>query len=181
MSSPQEDPRNTDPGVLPNPQAYRSDYRRDPRLKSPVVATLLSLMPGLGQVYLGYYQVGFTNVLVVASLITLLAWDVGRLTPLLAMFMAFFWLYNLVDAARRAVMLNQVITHLETPELPQGFTAASFQARIFGGLVLIATGILAIAHLRFGMSLAWLQNWWPVGLVIVGVYLVWRAVSDRKE
>jgi len=161
---------------------YRAAYpRQDPRLKSPVVATLLSIMPGLGQAYLGYYQLGFINVLVVASIISLLASDIGALTPLAAIFLAFFWLFNLVDAARRAVMLNQVITRLETPELPAGFNAISVQGRVFGGLVLIAAGTLAIAHIRFGFSLAWLHNWWPAALVILGVYLVWKAVTERKE
>lgn len=165
------------PGTQPS-YSSRDYLRSDPRLKSPVVATLLSIMPGLGQAYLGYYQLGFVNVLVVASLITLLANDIGGLTPLVAIFMAFFWLFNLVDAGRRAVLLNQVVTHMETPELPN---AIGVKGRAFGGLLLIAVGVLSIAHIRFGVSLVWLQNWWPAALVVAGVYLVWKAITERKE
>jgi TM2 domain-containing membrane protein YozV len=44
----------------------------DPRRKSPLFATFLSAMPGLGQVYVGYYQRGFINAVVVGTLIALL-------------------------------------------------------------------------------------------------------------
>ena len=40
---------------------------RDPRSKSPALAAILSMMPGLGQVYIGYYQRGFVHILVIAS------------------------------------------------------------------------------------------------------------------
>jgi len=164
------------------PHTYRPEYSRpDPRLKSPVIATLLSLMPGLGQVYLGYYGLGFLNIVVVASIIAILEAGAGSLEPLLGFFLAFFILYNLVDAGRRAVLLNQAITRMESIPLPQGFGAMSIQARVLSGLGLIAAGLLAIAHLRFGLPMAWLQTWWPAGLVIAGIYLVWKAVAERKE
>jgi hypothetical protein len=175
MSTEPQDPQN-------RPANYLGEYlRSDPRLKSPVIAVLLSIMPGLGQAYLGYYQLGFINIFVVASLITLLAYGIGGLTPLVAIFLAFFWLFNLVDAGRRAMLLNQAITRAEKLELPDGFAAMSFKGRILGGLLLIAVGTLSIAHIRFHISMDWLQNWWPVALVIVGVYLVWQAVMERKE
>ena len=60
-------------------------------------------MPGLGQVYVGYYQRGFIHVLVAATIITLLANGAAdALIPLLGLFLGFFWLYNMVDAYRRA-------------------------------------------------------------------------------
>ena len=39
----------------------RREFYDDPRRKSPVLALVLSLMPGLGQVYVGYYNQGFIN------------------------------------------------------------------------------------------------------------------------
>ena len=51
----------------------RRDYFDDPRRKAPVLALVLSLMPGLGQIYVGYYQQGFTIALIVASVIGLLS------------------------------------------------------------------------------------------------------------
>ena len=66
-------------------------------------------MPGLGQVYVGYYTRGFVHAIVVASIITVLNLEVLELEPLFAMFLAFFWLYNIIDAGRRAAMYNHVL------------------------------------------------------------------------
>src|SRR2546426_12676916 len=80
--------------AMPPPQARL----RDTRSKSPALAAVLSMMPGLGQVYVGYYQRGFVHAAVVATLVTILAsGTLDRLNPLLALFMSFFWLYNIID------------------------------------------------------------------------------------
>jgi hypothetical protein len=161
------------------PPAQRPYYPEDPRLRSVALATVLSLMPGLGQVYLGYIQQGFLNILVVASLIALLAGDAGALTPLLGLFLAFFWLYNLVDANRRAILLNQRLLGLAPGELPEDL-APSLRGSIFGGLALIVAGLLSLAHVRFGLSLAWLHQWWPLAIIGLGIYLVWKAMTSPK-
>lgn len=177
-------PAETNPGLVPEAGSFqamgaRAVYQEDPRLRSAALATLLSLMPGLGQVYLGYIQQGFINSLVVASLIALLANEVGALTPLLAIFMAFFWLYNIVDANRRAILLNQRILGLAPGELPEDL-GPTFQGSVFGGLALILGGILALARVRFGLSMAWMEHWWPLAIVGLGVYLVWKAVKQSR-
>jgi hypothetical protein len=177
-------PAEPGPGTEREPGSFqtmvaRTVYQEDPRLRSATLATLLSLMPGLGQVYLGYVQQGFVNSLVVASLIALLTSDVGNLTPLLAVFLAFFWLYNIVDANRRAILLNQRILGLAPGELPEDANPA-LQGSVFGGLALIVGGVLALAHLRFGLSMAWVERWWPVALIGLGIYLVWKAVKASR-
>ena len=65
----------------------------DPRRKKPFLATVLSIMPGLGQVYVGYYKRGFIHAFTVGFLITFLATGVSPLTPLAGIFLAFFWLW----------------------------------------------------------------------------------------
>ena len=158
-------------------------YQEDPRAKSPALAMVLSLMPGLGQVYLGYYQQGFVNVLVVASIIAALASGQlpGYLLPLLGVFLAFFWLYNLVDAGRRASLYNQALTGLGPLEMPGGLNLYESGGSIAGGAALIAVGLLFFAHTRFGMSLEWLEQWWPVALILMGAYLLYRAYREHKN
>ena len=160
--------------------AHRDYPQQDRRLRSPAAAVLLSGMPGLGQVYLGYYKEGFINIAVAASLCAILSTHGEELAPLLGTFLAFFWLYNMVDAGRKAVLMNQGSKRLEAPELPSGFGTVGFRGQVFGGLALVAGGALALAHLRFGFSLAWIGTWWPAGLVLVGVYLIGQAVAERK-
>ena len=153
---------------------------QDPRAKSPALACFLSIMPGLGQVYVGYYQRGFIHALVVASLIALLAADVGALIPLAAIFMAFFWLYNIIDAGRRAAFYNQALAGQEEIDLPSDFKLPGFGGSIFGGSVLIVAGFLLLLHTRFDMSLDWIEEWWPVAPIALGVYLLVKAIQERS-
>jgi hypothetical protein len=162
--------------------ADRGYYPEDPRIKSPVLAMVLSLMPGLGQVYLGYYQHGFVNILVVASIIAALNHGVpGYMEPLLGVFLAFFWLYNMVDAGRRASFYNQALAGLGPMEMPGDLKIYEGRGTIAGGITLIAVGSVFFAHTRFGVSLAWLEQWWPLALVLMGVYLLYKALREPKK
>jgi cell wall-active antibiotic response 4TMS protein YvqF len=153
----------------------------DPRRKSPLFATFLSAMPGLGQVYVGYYQRGFINAIVVGTLIALLASNLGPLTPLAALFLAFFWLYNIVDAGRRALLYNEALAGRSGIDLPEDFKSPALSGSIPGGLAVIVVGGVLFSHTRFGVPLDWISAWWPVALIVFGVYLVARSVMSRSQ
>jgi len=161
----------------------RQFVQTDQRAKSVALATVMSIMPGLGQVYVGYYLQGFTHILVVASLITLLNRGVGALEPLFGMFLAFFWLYNLVDAGRRAVYYNQALAGMDPTELPDAIPTVRGKGSLVGGVVMILFGLLVLAHTRFGLPLDWLEQWWPLALVLTGGYIVYRSAigNDGKD
>ncbi len=160
----------------------RSAYpQEDPRAKSSVLAAVLSLMPGLGQIYIGYYVQGFTNIVVVASLITLLARGLGDLTPLAALFLAFYWLYNIVDASRRASFYNQALAGLGPMDLPKEIEMPAGGGSLFGGIALIVLGGLALAYTRFHVSMVWLERWWPAALVILGAYLIYKSLGAKMK
>jgi hypothetical protein len=159
-----------------------NQYAVGPQGKSSALATILSLMPGLGHVYVGYYQQGFINIMVAASLITLLASkSLGRMTPFFGLFLAFFWLYNMIDAWRRACFYNQALVGAENLDLPDSMKMAPGRAGLVSGVVLIILGVLAFAHTMFDYSLEWLAEWWPIALVIIGGYLIAQAVLDRQK
>lgn len=160
-------------------------YPDDPRRKSPALATIMSLMPGLGQVYVGYYQQGFTNILIVAGTITLLN-NSGRtglsaMEPLLGVFLAFFWLYNLVDAGRRASFYNQALAGMEKIPAPDRLELPSGGGSLAGGALLVVAGLILLSNTMFGVSLQWLEQWWPVGLVAAGGYLIYSSMRDRRS
>ncbi len=171
----------TPPPHAPAREPYRdSSYRYDPRSKSPLLAFLLSAMPGLGQVYVGYYQRGFIHILVVGSLIALLAGEViPDLIPLMGIFLAFFWLYNCIDAARRASLYNQALAGASPIQPPDDIITSGAAGSVLGGVVLIAGGFLLLLHTRFDLSLAWLKDWWPVIPMLFGVYLVLKSIYAR--
>jgi hypothetical protein len=152
----------------------------DPRRKSPVLASVMSLVPGLGQVYVGYYLQGFINILVVASLITMLSQGEKPLAPFLSIFMVFFWLYNIVDASRRATFYNQALDGLAPSDLLPEISLPDSGGSLVWGIALMAVGALALSHTLFGISLVWLNRWWPAALVLVGVCLVYKSIENSK-
>ena len=163
------------------PQERRNLYLDDPRRKREVLAVLLSLMPGLGQVYVGYYRHGFAYVATVASLIALLSGGhMHRLEPALGMFLAFFWLYNLVDAYRRASLYNQALSGLRPMDLPEDQMNAPWRGSFAGGTALVLIGLVAFANTMFGVSLEWLERWWPMAVVALGVWLIYNAIQTRQ-
>ena len=98
--------------------------------RSPALATILSMMPGLGQIYLGYYQQGFTNMAIFAGCITALSSNrLEGIAPVIAV----------------------------------------------GGVIMIAIGLLIILDLNFDVPLDWIEDWWPLALVLLGVRMVWQA------
>ncbi len=176
-------PQQQAPGYTqPPPVAVAAPPMRDPRSKSPALAAVLSMMPGLGQVYVGYYQRGFVHALLVASIITLLASGaVISLTPLFALFMAFFWLYNIIDAARRATLYNEALAGRQSIDMPSDFGKPSLQGSIAGGTALLVIGFLLLLNTRFGVSLEWIEEWWPVAPMLFGAFLLYRAVRDKQS
>jgi hypothetical protein len=151
------------------------------RRKHPLLAGFLSLMPGLGQVYVGYYRRGFTNILVVAAVIALLSSnDAASLEPFLGVFLGFFWMFNLIDAARIANLYNDAVAGMAPEDLRRELVLTGRGGSIAGGIGLIALGTLLFMHTMFDVSLAWLKDWWPAAPIGFGVYLLVRGIQDRR-
>lgn len=176
------------PAVAPGGPVYAQPaqmpvaaVQRDPRAKSAVAACVLSAIPGLGQVYVGYYLRGFVNAAVVALLFSLLVSGTADdiLLPLLLVFMIFFWMYNIIDAGRRAALFNEALAGNRAFELPDDLKMPGIGGSIFGGLVLIAAGAILLAHTRFNVSLDWIADWWPVLGILAGLYLLGQGIHDR--
>ncbi len=155
---------------------------RDPRRKNPFYAGLLSFLPGLGQVYVGYYRQGFINILVAASTFSVLV--SSEYTPLHSMgifFLIFFLLYNVIDAVRRATMLNLTLDGVEQIELPDALTNSALGGSYLAGSALLIFGGIALSNTAFGFSLDWLNDWWPLAPIAFGAYLVYKAWLDSQK
>ena len=173
---------NQGSGIPPQgqPGGYGAGYGTPPKpnfnRKSPAMATWLSLMPGLGQIYVGYYQQGFINMFVVAGTISMLASSfIKGAEPFFGVFLSFFWIFQMIDANRRANHYNRVMEGLGGEEVPDGFSIPTSRGSMLGGAVLILIGVLFILDLNFDISMQWIENWWPLILVLVGVNLVYKA------
>ena len=139
----------------------------------------MSIVPGLGQVYVGYYRVGFTHIITILSLIALAATEaVEEISPAFVFFALFFWLHGIIDAGRRAAHYNHALRGGAGIDLPSGLPSGEAPS-IGSGMALIVIGVVLLSHTAFDQPLEWLRDWWPLGPIGVGVYFVMRGVIDR--
>lgn len=179
-----EGPRPSARAVTPPRQRWDSvdSTAFDPRRKSPILACFLSIMPGLGQIYVGYYQRGFAHIVIFGTVITILANSVSRaLVPLLSVFLPFFVLYNIIDAGRRAAAYNHAIAGGEPLPLADQLPQPGAVGSLFGGLALVFIGMVLFMHTKWGMPLDWVEEWWPVAPIALGAFLVARSIQDRLK
>lgn len=169
------------PQQQPAPPPQATSRIDDPRRKSPALACILSAMPGLGQIYVGYYQRGFIHAIVVAGMFFILnvVPESSPLFPPSIIFLIFFWFYNIIDAGRRASLYNQLLVGRENIELPDDIRMPGIRGSIFGGVILIIAGGIILSHTAYGLSLTWLEDWWPAGLFLIGGYLIVKGIQER--
>jgi hypothetical protein len=144
--------------------------------KSAVLAGFLSaFMPGAGQAYIGYYASGFINIAVVAALISMLNSNAVRgLEPFFGLFLAFFWIFNIIDSVRKAKLYNlHQIGAAETP--------APTDSPLFGGVALVILGLILTLAITFDLDMYWLEDVWPLFVLALGIYLLWRYQRTRRE
>jgi hypothetical protein len=144
--------------------------------KNPGLAALLSLVPGMGNIYNGLYLRGITFFLVITSLIAITVRD----HPLFGMAIAFFWIFNVLDAYRQATLINygyaQDLGLLDMPQHPR-----AGQGGLTAGILLTLIGLFAVCDRYFDIRLDWLFDLWPFALVVGGAWLIWGAIRDRRR
>jgi len=150
----------------------------DPRRKSPFLAAVLSIIPGIGQVYIGYYVRGFLTAAIFLIIVMTSAEMGGDLGPVLAMAAFFIWVFNLIDAGRMAALYNHAAAGSDTIEMPSDLKLPRLGGSIMGGLILLIFGAIALSNTAFGYPLDWLERWWPVFPAALGLYLLARGVMD---
>lgn len=154
--------------------------------KSPVIAGLLSLMPGAGQIYVGYYKVGFIHNVVFGTTIAFLAAGGGPfpvLLPAMAIFLSFFVIYNIVDASRRATLYNLALDGgegIDLPSMDMDISLPNVGSSIGGAVVLIVLGVVLLSNTLLGIPLDWLAAWWPVIPLGLGIHLLVKALKERQ-
>lgn len=144
--------------------------------KNPGLAALLSLFPGLGHIYNGLYMRGITFFLVIVSLIAITS-D-GH--DLFGIAIAFFWLFNVIDAYRQATLINYGYAQdLGLSDLPRHPRAS--QGGVIAGLLLASIGGIALLERYFEISLDWVFDLWPFALVAIGGWLIFASLRDRRR
>lgn len=173
------------PPPMNQPQAASAERRvpliNDPRRKSVLWACLMSALPGLGQVYVGYYHVGFRNVLVIAMMLVLADNEIRGIEPAIVIFTIFFWLHNIVDAGRRASLYNQALDGLRPMDLPEDMKQPPQFGSLAWGVGLVIIGLVFLSNTMFGLSLEWVRRVWPLALIGVGGWLIYADRAAKRE
>jgi hypothetical protein len=164
---PPQEPVHTAPVPVAPPAEF--PWRKNPRL-----AVLLSLFPGLGNVYNGLYGRGIIFFLIAVSLIGI----TSRGHDLVGMAVGFFWIFNLIDAYRQATLINygyaQDLGLTDMPKVPK-----ASQGGLLAGILLTVIGLFAVLDRFFIINLDWIFDLWPLALVAIGLWLIWSSVKDR--
>ena len=150
--------------------------------RAPVLAGLLSIVPGLGNVYNGLYRRGIAFFFLCTGLF-FLAVEAGQETgggPELALLvptMVFFWMFNLFDAFRQATLIN----HGGVSDV--GLLDPSAGRRGNGGLTLgiaiALVGLYGLLDRFFDVDLTVLFEHWYFFFLAFGGWLILQALRSR--
>ena len=140
--------------------------------KSPILALVLSLFPGIGQIYNGQPAKAFVFFFAWAFSI----YGSAEISAMpFSLLIPFVYFYNLVDAYRSAASLNAQAVGAEP--LPEDI---SFESPAWGG-ALILLGLLLLLNNLGLLHLAALVRFWPLLLIVAGVVFLYGSVQRRKE
>jgi len=138
---------------------------------SPKRAALCSIIPGMGAVYNSQYLKAITFFAVFAALV-ILGDDVH---PVFGLGAFAFLLFTMFDSYRTAEIKTRA--RLETG--PVTVEPTEDKSIVAWGLFLIVLGVLFL--LQNMIPYRFLHHLWPLVFILLGGYLVWRALKDRQE
>lgn len=139
--------------------------------KSPVLALVLSLFPGIGQIYNGQPAKALVFFFAWAGSIYLTA----EANPFFAFLIAFTYFYNLVDAWRSAMAINA--RHVRGA----GVVEEDATESPAWGAALIGVGALLLLNNLGWLRLASLQRYWPLVLMAAGAAFFYGSMQRAKQ
>jgi len=175
--------RQATPAALP-PAAYAAQPAYTQPVRSggpnPVVAGILSILPGLGAVYCGEVMRGVMQISIYAALIFALTNFGGGLEPVFGLAIAFWYIYQIIDSVRLAQAKQRGTVApdpfgLSSPEWVGSFRATG-KGLPSGAMFLVFIGFLFLLGNVF--SFHFISRGWPLILVYLGVM---RIVQSRQR
>lgn len=151
--------------------------------RSPAAAVWLSLLPGLGHIFVGqalpnpearkaYVTKGFLYGLMTVGLIYLTDQADGPFGILIPI----FWVYVMLDAHRCAVEANRAIEAGEQTPPSQATNGTPWL-----GWSAVGLGALLLLNNLFDFDFDWLWRFWPLALILVGVKLIRGGSGSKNE
>jgi len=142
--------------------------------RSPGLAVVLSCFPGLGHLYLGLYERAFT----IFACFAVGIWLAEHAN--LGILVAGVVLFGFVDAYRQAQAINLGLA--PEPVIAAASKARSARRGRFGfGAFLLLVGVVLLYNQFYPIDLYFLQDWWPLALVLAGVYMMAAHFIEKQR
>lgn len=145
-----------------------------PQAKNPAAAGFLSVIPGLGHVYLGLYQravIFFAVWVVVLAVAPHGPGPAGLMIP-------FWWFFVLIDAVRQAKAINA--TGAPESNLLPNEKPMNFSGSLTFGIFLVLVGLFFLLDRYFRIDLSFLFDFWPVLLIAFGAWQIWAYWKAKQ-
>lgn len=138
--------------------------------KTPILALLLSVFPGLGQLYNEQPAKAVTFFFFVVGSI----YGTATISPFpFAFLIPFSWFYNLIDAWSSAHDINRRELAGGRPRKDR-----SLESPIWGA-TLLGLGLVLLLNNLGWLNLARLSRFWPLVMVVIGAIFLSRALKAR--
>jgi TM2 domain-containing membrane protein YozV len=142
-------------------------------LRMPGVALVLSfLFPGAGQIYNGQMAKALFVFFAFAGSI----YGVIEAGPIpFALCIPFVYFFNIIDAYRSAVLINNRAAGAASVPEDEGFESPVW------GASLVALGLLLFLNNVGWLRLASVARFWPLILIAAGAVFIYQATSGKKD
>jgi hypothetical protein len=166
-TAPAASPYNA-PAASPYSAAYESQSH-------PALALILGFIPGVGAIYNGQYAKGLIHAVVFGLLVSLAASMHGPLEPLVGILIAGWVFYMAFEAYHTASNRRHGVSVEEFSSL---FDVRPANGRFpAGAILLIGLGFILLLDTTDIISMDQLERYWPVGLILFGLYLLYARLS----
>lgn len=173
----------------PNPTPPEKQYtappppppRRGPFERTPFLASILSIIPGLGNVYNGLYVRALTFAFIVFGLLAVaINVEEGPKLGFIVPAIVFFWFFNLIDAYRQAVLINY--GYEPGRDLPENLaTSVRGSGGLALGAVIFLLGFFGLVHHLFPrIDFSVLFELWYIPFLLFGGWLLFQALQERR-
>ncbi len=142
----------------------------------PVLALLLGFIPGVGAIYNGQYAKGLVHAVVFALLVSAVSSGHSAGMEAFIGIMIAAWVFYMVFEAYHTARKRRYGVAVE--EFSGQFELRTGSGRFpAGAILLIGLGFILLLDTTDIISIDEFGKYWPVGLILLGVYLLYNRLS----